>query len=125
MVQLFFQADSDRLSRLCAIDCGEGRRLPVCGTDNVSYRNKCELQQETVCKGNKNVRIKYRGECSDGNNSKNRLKRSTLSNGSHREDANQMFRLALGKGEVPKLNFFKKSRGSLLLRLASPSLTMS
>ena len=48
---------------LCQLDCSEERVRPVCGTDGATYPSRCHLQQ-AICQGN-NVRLDYRGECSD------------------------------------------------------------
>jgi len=48
---------------LCQLDCSEERLRPVCGTDGATYPSRCHLQQ-AICQGN-NVRLDYRGECSD------------------------------------------------------------
>ena len=48
---------------LCQLDCSEERLRPVCGTDGITYPSRCHLQQ-VICQGS-NVRLDYRGECSD------------------------------------------------------------
>ena len=48
---------------LCQLDCSEERLRPVCGSDGITYPSRCHLQQ-AVCQGN-DVRLDYRGECSD------------------------------------------------------------
>ena len=49
-----------------SVDCSEKRASAVCGSDGVTYRNKCQLHQETTCKGISGVTISHRGECSEG-----------------------------------------------------------
>ena len=55
-------ADRTMASHLCQIDCKKEKRRPVCGMDNVTYESRCDLHQ-TICRG-KQVRLQYRGECS-------------------------------------------------------------
>ena len=54
------------------MDCSSEPANPVCGTDNATYRSKCELQQ-TACRGGAAsqeagqppipVALQYRGVC--------------------------------------------------------------
>ncbi|XP_069683188.1 PI-actitoxin-Avd5a-like [Periplaneta americana] len=46
----------------CTIDCTR-QMDPVCGTDGVTYDNKCLLEAENECH-DKNIRVDYEGECS-------------------------------------------------------------
>ena len=51
----------------CTFKCtNEDPVKPVCGSDGITYPNRCELQKVAKCLG-KNVIFQQDGECSSGN----------------------------------------------------------
>ena len=69
---LLLKSLSTSNTHFCQMDCSTSAEAsPVCGTDNATYRSKCELQQ-TACRktasANTNqpltpIAVQYRGVC--------------------------------------------------------------
>lgn len=51
----------DEAKCVCDIVCTREYR-PVCGTDNVTYGNRCEMKR-AGCELKKVIEVKYEGEC--------------------------------------------------------------
>ena len=57
---------------LCPKPCTK-IRLPVCGTDEVTYGNICELENAACLSPDKNIKKRSQGECDQGKGPKHLL----------------------------------------------------
>ncbi|KAL5005148.1 hypothetical protein ScPMuIL_018604 [Solemya velum] len=80
----------------CSSQCKKSKYIPVCGTNNVSYRNYCQLH-ESACDNGIRVKVQHLGKCRH----KNRIPAMKNQRNKHRNRLNRRRKVHHWKNRLP------------------------